>query len=50
MTNKLKIEVGEEGWGILSVGRIQLAFDLETAGGRKKNINKIYIYIFYGFL
>ena len=33
MTAKLKIAVGE-GWGILSVGRVQLAFDLETAGGK----------------
>ena len=30
MTTKLKIAVGE-GWGITSLGRVQLAFDLETA-------------------
>ena len=39
MTTKLKIAV-EEGWGILSVGRIQLVFDLETAGEKKSPVFK----------
>ena len=39
MTSKLNFAVGE-GWGILSVGRIQLAFDLETAGGKKSPVFK----------
>ena len=34
MTTKLKIAVGE-GWGILSVGRVQLEFNLGTAEGKK---------------
>ena len=47
MTTKLKLGVGE-GWGILSVGRIQLAFDLEIAGVKeitsvKEAFNNIYI-------
>ena len=29
-----------EGWGILSVGRKQLAFDLEIAGGKKSPVIK----------
>ena len=33
MTTKLKIVVGER-WGILSVGRVQLEFNLGTAGGK----------------
>ena len=32
-----KIAVGK-GWGILSVGCIELAFDLETAGGKNLSI------------
>ena len=39
MTTKLKIAVGE-GWVIHSVGRIQLVFDLETAGGKKSPMFK----------
>ena len=33
MTTKLKIAVGE-GWGILSVGRVQLEINLGRAGGK----------------
>ena len=33
MTTKLKIAVGE-GWGFLSVGRVQLEFNLGRAGGK----------------
>ena len=33
MTTKLKIAVGE-GWGILSVGRVQLEFNLGRVGGK----------------
>ena len=41
MSTKLfeKIAVGE-GWGILSVGRIKLAFYLEIAGGKKSTVFK----------
>ena len=39
MTTKLKIVVGE-GLGILSVGRVQLEFNLGTAGGKKSPVFK----------
>ena len=39
MTTKLKIAVGE-GWGILSVGRVQLEFNLGRAGGKKSPVFK----------
>ena len=39
MTTKLKIAVGE-GWGVLSVGRVQFEFNLGTAGGKKSPVFK----------
>ena len=39
MTTKLKIAVGEE-WGILSVGRVQLEFNLGRVGGKKSPVFK----------
>ena len=40
LINKVTWLQKKSGWGILSVGRIQLAFDLEIAGGKKSPVFK----------